>query len=90
MTRMRRTAGGQEFIHTEERSTVELSDVVYADDHDVLQPVEGWKDVKDNVNLILNTQVAWGTVPNLDKSSVMVHWKGAAEKSVESQATGWR
>ena len=76
-------------VHTDEHTTVELSDVVYADDHDVIQPVEGWKEVKENINLILNTQVAWGMLPNLDKSSVMVYWKGKGSRK-KRRVPGYR
>ena len=56
MTRLRQTAGGQELVHSMDTTRIELSDVIYADDHDVIQPVEGWKDIKDNINMILDTQ----------------------------------
>ena len=89
MTRLRRTASGQEVVHTGVNTLVELSDVVYADDHDVIQPVEGWKEVKDNINLILDTQAAWGMLPNLDKSSVMVYWKGKGSRK-KRRVPGYR
>ena len=46
------------------------------DDHDVFRPVEGWKQAREEIQLVRKYQRAWKMDVNAAKSSIMISWAG--------------
>jgi hypothetical protein len=67
---------------------IDCSDVVFADDHDCHRPVQDWKDVRQELELIRTTQVAWDLEVNLAKSSVLVSWRGPHSHLIRGRRQG--
>ena len=58
----------------------DLSDIIYADDHDVFRPVDSWREVRQEIELVRAAHQRWKMTVNLAKSSVMVQWHGPGAK----------
>ena len=59
----------------------DVSDIIYADDRDVFRPVDSWREVRQEIELVREAHLRWRMTVNLAKSSVMAQWHGPGAKS---------
>ena len=84
-SRSRSEARGLVTHFTTEQESYDLSDLVYADDHDMFRPVPGWRRAREELELVRMIHKKWSLQVNPAKSSVMVNWMGKGSGKIRSR-----